>query len=77
MKIFLTFIVFHEYNASIYVDEYEQIEKIIMEILMDKKHIQELKKDSKKVIDMYNYYHDGNAANRIFNILHNPNKETP
>jgi len=68
---------FHEYNASIYVDEYEQIEKIIMEILMDKKHIQELKKDSKKVIDMYNYYNDGNAANRIFNILHNPNKETP
>jgi len=68
---------YHEYDASIYVDEYDHIEKIIMEILKEKKHIQKLKEGSKKVIDMYNYYHDGNAANRIFNILHNPNKETP
>jgi len=58
----------HEYNASIYVDDYKQIEKILMEIL-DNQHIDELKEGSKNVINTYNFFNDGKASERIFNIL--------
>ena len=61
-----------KYGASIYVENYKMLEKILLEILKENKHIDELKKGREKVIEKYNFGNDGKAAERIFNILMNP-----
>lgn len=57
------------YDASIYVDEYDSLEKKILEILNEKKHLEEMKKGRKKVVDKFNFKNDGNASERVFKIL--------
>ena len=61
-----------KYGASIYIENYETLEKILLEILKENKHLVELKKGREKVIEKYNFGNDGKAAERIFNILINP-----
>ena len=60
-----------KYQASIYVENYKILEKILIEILKENKHRDELKKGRDKVIEKYNFRNDGKAAERIFNILIN------
>jgi len=64
---------YHEFGASIYVNEYSQLEKVIHEILIEGKHLKQLNEGRKKVVEKYNYKNDGNAVDRIFNILVNSN----
>jgi len=60
-----------KYGASLYVDDYTKLEKIIFEILNENQHVENLKKSRKEVVEMYNFHNDGKAAERIFNILTN------
>lgn len=60
---------YHEFGASIYIENYDKMEKTIIEILNENKHLGELKEGRQKIIDMYNYYNDGNASQRIFDLL--------
>lgn len=60
---------YHEVGASLYIEDYDNLEKLIIEILSGNKYLNELKKGREKIIAMYNYYNDGNAAKRIFELL--------
>jgi hypothetical protein len=62
---------FSEIGAALYVDNYIKLEQRILDILNDEKYLNELKLGRDKVCEMYNYKNDGNAADRIFNILIN------
>jgi len=63
---------YHEYGAVLYVEEYDKLENLITGILLKNEYIEELKKGRYKIIDMYNYNNDGNATQRIFDILTQP-----
>ena len=60
---------YHEYDAAIYAEDYSKLEKILLEILIEGKHLQRLKEGRKRAIDSYNFYNDGKASERIFNLL--------
>jgi hypothetical protein len=59
----------NDVGASIKIKNYFDLEKNILDILNNKKYLQELEIGRKKISEMYNYKNDGNAANRIFEIL--------
>jgi len=63
------YIQYHKFGASKYLESYEDLEKYIIEILEDKKHLSELRKGRNEIIDRFNLYNDGNASTRIFNML--------
>jgi len=63
---------FHEYGAVLYVEEYDKLENLITGILHKNEYIEELKKGRQKIIDMYNFNNDGNASQRIFDLLTQP-----
>ena len=60
---------YHEYGASIFTDDYLELEKIILEILIDGKHLEILKEGRKNIVNAYNYFNDVKAAERIFELL--------
>jgi len=60
---------FHECGAAFYVKEYEQLEKKILKIFNQENFEQEIKEGRQKMVKMYNYYNDGNATQRIFELL--------
>jgi len=41
----------------------------VTKILSNEEYIEQLQKDQSRIIDMYNYYNDGMAANRIFELI--------
>jgi hypothetical protein len=57
------------FGASLYIENYSELEKNILEIFEDKKYINELQRNQEKIVQQYNYYNDGKASNRVFNIL--------
>jgi len=63
------FFKYHEYDASIYVEDYRDLEKVILEILKEGKHLQELKEGGKKIIENFNFYNDGKSSERILENL--------
>jgi len=67
---------YHDYGASLYFEDYQKMERIILEILVEGKHLEELAKGRKIAIDEYNYYNDGNATDRIIDMLKNKNTLT-
>ena len=60
---------YHQYGASIYTENYSELEKIILEILEERKHLKELKLGRQKVTNSFNYLNDGKASERILNLL--------
>lgn len=60
---------FDKFGASIYIENYDKLEKIILEILKEDKHLDDFKIGRKKIIDDYNFYNDGFATKRIFDIM--------
>ena len=60
---------YHEYNSSIYLETYSDLENIVKEIIIENKHLKYLEEGREKIIDMVNYKNDGNAAERIFNTI--------
>ena len=60
---------YHEYNAAKIVKKYQNLEKILFEILMERKYLDELEQGRKKIAQLYNYKNDGNAVNRIFDLF--------
>jgi len=62
---------YHEYGASLYIEDYNKLENIMLDILLENKYMEELKKGRQKIIDLYNYYNDGNSAQRIYDLLVN------
>jgi len=58
-----------KYGAAIYVDEYSDLEVIILEILNKKMYLEELKNGRKKAINRFNFKNDGLASQRIVEIL--------
>lgn len=58
-----------KYGASLYIDEYQTLEKYIVEILNEGKYVTELNKKQSEIVEKFNYYNDGNAVNRIFKNL--------
>ena len=66
---------FHEFGASIYIDEYSKLEKVVPEILNQNIHAEKLKMGRKKFMAVQNSGAEGNATDRIFNILINSDKK--
>ena len=62
---------FYEYSTSIYLDDYNLLEGVIMEIL-EGKHLENLKEERKKLIEKLNIFNDSKASERIFKLLSNP-----
>ncbi len=60
---------YHETGAAIYFEDYNEFEKTAFEILMEGKHVEDLRKGRKHMNDMYNYFNDGNAAERVVNLI--------
>jgi len=61
-----------KFGASIYVEEYLKLKNIILEVLNENKHVAELKKGREKVVSRFNFYNDGKASDRIFDLLMKP-----
>ena len=57
------------FGASLYIEDYNELEKNILEIFEHRKYINELKRNQEKIVNQYNYHNDGKASNRIFKIL--------
>lgn len=62
---------YHEIGAALHFEDYDHMERTILEIFYDGKHLNELRAGRKKLADMYNYYNDGKAAQRIVDLLLN------
>jgi CDP-glycerol glycerophosphotransferase (TagB/SpsB family) len=60
---------YHEYGSSLYIEKYQDLEKITKEIIIEKKYLRELSNGRKKIIELINYKNDGKAGERIFNSL--------
>lgn len=60
-----------DYTGSLFTEKYEYLEKLILEILIEKKHLELFKNSQKKIIENFNYYNDGKSTNRIFELLTN------
>jgi len=60
---------YHEFQASLYVEDYEKLEKTISDILFKNMYLDELSNGRKRVMEKYNYLNDGKATERIFDLL--------
>jgi len=60
---------FHEYNASIYIEDYSKLEKVILEIFEKNSHLEKLNEGRKGLIERLNFQNDGKASSRIINYL--------
>lgn len=62
-------------DASIYLEEYDKMESLILDMLFQNKYMQELKEGRKKINDRWNIYNDGKATERVFNLLLGKNEQ--
>jgi len=60
---------YHDYGASLYFENYPELEKSIIEIFNSDLHHNSLKLGRQKFIEHFNFGNDGNAHMRIFNWL--------
>jgi len=60
---------YHEYDSAIHIQTYQDLENIVREIIVKKKHLTKLSIGRKKIIELINYKNDGKAAERIFNSI--------
>ncbi len=60
---------YHKYDSSIYIQTYLDLENIVKEIIIEKKHLEKLSIGRKKIIELINYKNDGKAAERIFKSI--------
>jgi len=60
---------YHEYGSSLYIEKYQDLEKITKEIIIEKKYLRELSNGRRKIIELVNYKNDGKAGERILNSL--------
>jgi hypothetical protein len=63
------FLRYDSYDASIYIEDYSILEKTILEILISKKYLGQLKSGRIKISEQLNYLNDGKSAERIFKNL--------
>lgn len=69
---------YHDYGASLYFENYPELEKSIIEIFNSDLHHNSLKVGRQKFIEQFNFGNDGNANKRIFDLLtQNWNGEKP
>jgi len=59
---------FYDFNASIYVEKYDELESVINDLAKGKEY-NELKNGRQKVAEMFNFKNDGKAGQRIFENL--------
>jgi len=60
---------YHDYGASLYLENYPELEKSIIEIFNSDLHHNSLKLGRQKFIEQFNFGNDGNAHKRIFDLL--------
>ena len=60
---------FFPYNASVYTENYNTLERDTLEILKEGKHFDKMKEGRVEAVKNYNIYNDGKASKRIFNLL--------
>jgi len=60
---------YHEYGASLYLEDYNKLEDLVEKIFIDEKDIESLTKGRKEIADLYNSYNDGKATQRILKLL--------
>ena len=60
---------FYEFEYLLFVNEYNEMENMILEILNESRHLNELKDKRKKLIEKHNHLNDGNASQRIVDLL--------
>ncbi len=60
---------FAKSNASIYVENFNELEKVLLEINNNKFDYQELKQGRQALTYSYNFLNDGKATQRIYKIL--------
>ena len=60
---------FYDFKYSFFIDEYNKMENMILEILNEGKHLNELKDKRKELIEKQNHLNDGNASLRIADLL--------
>lgn len=58
-----------DYSHSIYIEKYEELEKYIVEILEQNKHQNFFDAKYNELVNKFNYKNDGNASQRIFELL--------
>jgi hypothetical protein len=58
-----------DYSGSIFLEDYDDLEKTVLEVLKNKKFTDIFRNKSSKVVEDYNFHNDGNALTRIFDIL--------
>jgi len=64
---------YYDYDASILIKNYSELEKTINEIIVQSLHLENLKNGRQTMIEKYNYLNDGKASDRIFEILSSSN----
>ncbi len=57
------------YESSVYTSDYKLLEKYILEILKEKKHIDKMRQKWTESIKKFNLFNDGQAAQRIFELM--------
>ena len=57
------------YESSVYTNDYKLLEKYILEILKEKKHIDKMRQNWAESIKKFNLFNDGQAAQRIFELI--------
>lgn len=61
---------FHEFGAALYAEDYETLENMIIKKFENNYDYEEKRiKGKEKIIELFNYRNDGNATDRIFEIL--------
>jgi len=60
---------FYEYGATLRLEKYSDLEKVVFEIFSEKKHTNSLKIGRDRVIELYNFQNDGKATERVYNAL--------
>lgn len=58
-----------KYGASLHTEDYKMLERMLIEILIQEKHLEKLREGRKKVIMNYNFGNDGKAADRIYHFI--------
>jgi CDP-glycerol glycerophosphotransferase (TagB/SpsB family) len=60
---------YHEYNASVYIDEYVKLEDLVMKISNGKDILEILQEGRNRLIPRYNFHNDGKATLRVIDLL--------
>jgi hypothetical protein len=60
---------YHETGAAIYLEEYSEMEQVVLDMLVHGKYLDELREGRKRAADLYNYYNDGRAAERVLDLI--------